>query len=185
MNKKEKVILSMLIVLSLILPFCSAAAELHATNNDTDSKSQLYEKMGYDPKIIYNLSAFNKNTDLIKGQAPNIRGGVTYRLSVYISYYKPSHSFYMTLYGSSTASASENIDYIEASGNVWAYDPYGYYGFSYGPNGRYNNNFVVASGSRTRLYVPSQTFYNTGHGYYIIDGISYNLYKTVSVVTKP
>jgi len=112
----------------------------------------------------------------------------TYFLDVYVSYNKPSGTLTMYVYASSTASASENIDYIEASGIVTSdvgLAPEETI-FTYGPVGNYNDDLAVASGTGTTKCDPlfGTTVTNYGHGKYIISGVTYYL-DAKATVTCP
>ncbi len=115
------------------------------------------------------------------GSGVSILSGVTYNLDVTITGVKDSGNYWYNLYGDSTATASANIDYIQASGTLTGPTLTA----NYGPVGHYNSNLAVASGTLTDYYFWRTTYQNQGHGMYRINGVNYYLDATASITTPP
>ncbi|WP_406657279.1 hypothetical protein V7O62_01620 [Methanolobus sp. ZRKC2] len=100
-----------------------------------------------------------------------------YDLDVTITGIKDSGTYWYNLNGDSTASASEDIDYIQASGTLMGPQ----FTANYGPESRYNDDAVVASGTLTDYFFWHTTYYNQGHGMYRINGVNYYLDSTATI----
>lgn len=138
-----------------------------------------------DPKImkekafITNKSSAHGFLAYSDGSGVSILSGVTYNLDVTITGVKDSGSYWFNLYGDSTATASENIDYIQASGTLMGPTLTA----NYGPVGHYNDDVAVASGTLTDYYFWRETYQNQGHGMYRINGVNYYLDATATIYT--
>ncbi|HJH29506.1 MAG TPA: hypothetical protein C5S51_07430 [Methanosarcinaceae archaeon] len=153
--------------------FISAASAKEISLNDLELKNS--EAFIIDKSTASGFVLFSDDLkDAISGKS-----GITYDLDVTITGVKVSGSYWFNLYGDSTASASEDIDYIQASGTLIGPTLTA----NYGPVGHSNNDLAVASGTLTDYYFWETTYQNQGHGMYRINGVNYYLDSTASITT--
>ncbi|UGV40470.1 hypothetical protein J7W08_10430 [Methanococcoides orientis] len=170
MKSKGIRIWSLLMALLLVSVLSvSAASANEISQNDLELKNA--ESLITDKSTASGFVMFSDKS--------STRSGVTYDLDVTITGVKSSGSYWYNLNGDSTATASENIDYIQASGTLLGPTLTA----NYGPVGRYNDDSVVASGTLTDYYFWQTTYQNQGHGMYRIDGVNYYLDSTASITT--
>lgn len=174
MNKRMK--LGALLAVMLIVSMALVSVVSATPSEDLKIKDP---KLMKEKAFITNKSNAQGFVAYSDGSGVSILSGVTYDLDVTLTGVKDSGSYWFNLYGDSTASASENIDYIQASGTLIGPSLTA----NYGPVGHYNDDLAVASGTLTDYYFWRETYQNQGHGMYRINGVNYYLDATATIIT--